>query len=101
MLHLDQQLLQATGGCSGYHVFTDRFYTGPSLASELRKLKVHTTGTVQTNRKGLPDQVKKPKLKLHETVAYQKDSEIMALSFRDKRTVTMLSTYYRPNCDEI
>lgn len=25
----------------------------------------------------------------------------MAMSFRDKRKVTMLSTYYGPNCDEI
>lgn len=65
------------------------------------RFTVHNTGTVQSNRKRLPDQVKKPKLKLNETVAYQKDSEIMALSFRDKRTVTMLSTYYGPNCDEI
>ncbi|XP_068211747.1 piggyBac transposable element-derived protein 4-like [Palaemon carinicauda] len=48
-------------GETGYHVYTDRLYTNLSLVAELLKKKNHITGTINTNRKGLPPQVKKRK----------------------------------------
>lgn len=36
-----------------YQKFTDRFYTRLLLA-ELYKMKYYLTGTIQTNRKGMP-----------------------------------------------
>ena len=51
-------LLKCLGDPSGHHVFTDNFYTSPSLALRLAEMKVGLTGTVRQNRKGLPRQLK-------------------------------------------
>ena len=94
LIHLCQQLIEAANG-GGYHLFTDRFYTGYQLALELSQLKVHLTGTVQKSRKGLPSQAKKKmKLKKHEVVAFTNDNKVMFLAWQDKRQVLMLSTYH-------
>ena len=39
---------------SGYHIFTDRFYTSPRLCEDLRKMGFHLTGTVKVSRKKMP-----------------------------------------------
>ncbi|MGH0117569.1 UNVERIFIED_CONTAM: hypothetical protein FKN15_005071 [Acipenser sinensis] len=57
VLHLCETLLQTTNG-HGFHLFTDRFDTGSDLATELLKIKIHLTGTVMANRRGLPVPVK-------------------------------------------
>lgn len=59
---------------SGLHVYTDRYYTSPELASELLKTKTVITGTVMTNRQRLP-----PRLKLLQKKMKKGDicSEIM------------------------
>ena len=95
ILALTERVLEKSGN-SGYHVFTDRLYTSLQLASELGKRGVHLTGTVQTNRKGLPDVVRKGKLKLRprEAKSFIKNNRYHLLTWRDKRTVTMLSTFY-------
>ena len=38
----------------GYHVFTDNFYSSPSLFSELHKKGFEACGTVRINRVGIP-----------------------------------------------
>ena len=43
----------------GYHIFTDRFYTSPTLCEELRKLSFHLTGTVMPSKKGMPNELSK------------------------------------------
>lgn len=92
VLQLVANVTNATGQ-SGYHIYTDRFYTGVTLANELLKQKIHITGTVQSNRKHLPDGIRKNKMRLkkHETKCYRTDS-MMVLAWHDKRTVWMLST---------
>lgn len=45
-----------------------------------------------TNRKGIPFSMKTPKLRIEETIAYRKQ-EVLLLAWRDKRVVSMLSTY--------
>lgn len=56
---------------------------------------VHTTGTVMSNRQGLPPQIKnKHKLSKGDTIAWTRQNKEMALSWKDKRVVNMLSTYY-------
>lgn len=79
---------------TGYHVYTDRYYTSPELADELQKMSMITTGTVMTNRKGLPVEIKKgagKKMKKGDVLAFRKGDQL-ALSWKDKRVVTMLST---------
>ena len=84
-----------------YHVFTDRFYTSPILCEELRKMSFHLTGTVTVSRKGMPDDIAKKKCmpKQHEVVTFRKNDEIMALQWKDKRVVTMLSSVLNAECE--
>lgn len=100
VLHLTDMLLKSVHG-SGYHLFTDRFYTSPHLAMELHGLNTHITGTVLTNRKDFPGQLKKPKLDQYEVKAFQKRGKMMALSFFDKRIVSMISTYHNPATETV
>ncbi|KAI4481598.1 hypothetical protein M0802_013908 [Mischocyttarus mexicanus] len=92
-LHLYQQLLDRVPTAEGYHMHTDRYYTSILLAEELRKMKCHLTGTIQTNRKGIPTSLKKPKLRENKTVAYKRGNT-MLLAWRDKRIVTLLSNWH-------
>ena len=62
VLHLCN-MLSSKGYGSGYHIFTDRFYTSPTLCEELRKLSFHLTGTVMPSRKGMPNELSKKKQK--------------------------------------
>jgi hypothetical protein len=78
VIHLAQVLQVHTSG-SGYHIYTDRFYTSPQLAQELHEMKIHITGTVMASRKD-----------------FQCDMKMMCLSFHDKMLVTMLSTFFGP-----
>jgi hypothetical protein len=47
-LQLFNSLRESWSDITGYHIFTDRFYTIPILATELSALKCHLTGTLQT-----------------------------------------------------
>ena len=58
VLHLCN-MLSSKGYGSGYHIFTDRFYTSPTLCKELRKLSFHLTGTVMPSSKGMPNELSK------------------------------------------
>jgi hypothetical protein len=72
VLQLFHNIRQTWPDISSYHIFTDRFYTSPTLASELSKVRCHLTGTVMNNRKDVPAVVKKPKLKKRCKVSIQK-----------------------------
>jgi len=88
-MHLVNELLQKTSG-SGYHLYTDRYYTSYNLAVELLKVNVHLAGTVQRNRKGLPPELsKKLKLKLHDVLAYATKTVMMLVWF-DKCPMHMM-----------
>ena len=54
------------------------------------------------SRKGMPNELskKKRKKKKHEVVAFRKNDDTMALQWRDKRVVTMLSSVYNTQCDD-
>ena len=93
VLHLCDELLLAADG-NGYHLFTDRFYTGFDLSMELLKMNVYLTGTVMKNRKHLPANVKKLKQKKHEVTTFVHNDTVMVLGWQDKRQVLMLSTYH-------
>jgi hypothetical protein len=44
VIHL-AQVLEAHMSGSGYHIYTDRFYTSPHLARKLHEMKIHITGS--------------------------------------------------------
>ena len=100
-MHLVDQLATQTEGAE-YHIYTDRFYTSPTLAMKLLEKEMHTTGAVQKNRKGLPKDLKCLCLKNHETKVYRHSSKmLMALGWHDKHTVLMLSTWHNADAKTI
>ncbi|OTF76387.1 hypothetical protein BLA29_002549 [Euroglyphus maynei] len=92
-IHLFKKLLEKIPDAKGYHMFTDRYYTSILLAQELLKMNCHLTGTIQTNRKGVPIKIKKPSFCRKKTIAFRKNG-ITILSWKDKRVITMLTNYY-------
>lgn len=95
ILHL-VNALQSVTQQKGYHLYTDRFYSSVDLANELKANGVYLTGTVMLNRKGLPIKMKKKYIKnlqKHKVIAFRhKQHNILALSWKDKRVVSMIST---------
>ena len=85
---LMQPLLQ-----KGYHLYTDNWYTSLPLYRYLYQHGTSACGTIRCNRKGFPEQVKNAKLKKGEIIAARSD-ELMALKFKDKKDVYMLSTIH-------
>ena len=53
----------------GYCLYTDNFYTSPTLADKLVDCETDTVGTVRVTRKDVPAKIKEAKLKKGETVA--------------------------------
>ncbi|XP_015436661.1 PREDICTED: piggyBac transposable element-derived protein 4-like [Dufourea novaeangliae] len=90
-LHLYQMSLEKIPGAQGHHMYTDRYYTSYILAQELSKLNCHLTGTILTNRKELPKEIKKPNFSKKLTVAYRR-GKTLVLGWKDKRVVTCLTT---------
>ena len=72
----------------GYDLYVDRYYTSPMLAAELAKVGITVTGTLQTNRKGVPTAVKQGcKQSVGTVCAFQSQDgsgDILVLTWMDK-----------------
>lgn len=78
---------------SALHVYTDRYYTSPQLATELLSTNCFLTGTVMPHRSGLPKDLKNQSKKLKKgEILSQRKGDILVTCWRDKRVVVMLST---------
>lgn len=75
----------------GHSVFLDNWYSSPSLFQVLHKNKINACGTVRKNRKQMPKFTKR--LNKGETESYHTEN-MMAVSWMDKREVTMLTTMH-------
>lgn len=82
----------------GYCLTTDNFYTSPQLADILIKQKTDTYGTLRLNRKDVPLELQKKKLKKGETIAFQR-GKVMVLKWKDKKDVCLLSTVHNPQME--
>ena len=76
----------------GHDLYVDRFYSSPLLATELSKVGITITGTVQCNRKGLPKDVTTKNKEQIGTVKAARSGNILVLSWMDKRKVLMITT---------
>ncbi|KAJ8873107.1 hypothetical protein PR048_026724, partial [Dryococelus australis] len=65
-------------------------YSSPNLFHRLFSAGTNICGTVRTNRKPMPKELAKEKLKVGEAVAYS-STNITAMKWKDKREVSMLS----------
>lgn len=78
----------------------DNFYTGVNLLDDLSMKHVYAVGTVRSNRKGLPDIIKKTqprnmRLGKHEFAAVTA-SPVSAIKWVDTRDVSVLTTAHDP-----
>lgn len=84
----------------GYHLYVDNGYTIVTLFQYLFEHSTQACGTICSNRKGYPEPrkgypepVKQAKLKRGEVIAHR-SSELLAMKFKDKRDVPMLTTIH-------
>ena len=83
----------------GYRVYFDQFYTSPVLATTLLSSDIHSVGTCQINRSGVPGlkNVKRwDKQANRGDIRYVRDNDLFT-QWKDKRTVTILSTLHKGN----
>lgn len=76
----------------GHTLWIDNWYTSPDLAKYLLTEKTDMCGTVRKNRRGMP--VFTEKLNKGDVEA-KHTQEMLALKWRDKRDVCMLSTFHK------
>ena len=86
---VDDERLQG----KGHVIVMDNFYSSPSLFHDLLSRGFHACGTVRKDRKGLPKDVCTATLQKGEIISSVDDS-ILALKWKDKRDVFMMSTYH-------
>jgi len=73
----------------------DNWYSSMELVTSLQERKTHFIGTVRKNRKHLPEEVINAKLQKGESKAMTEEKTgAIALKWKDKREVHMLSTVY-------
>ena len=78
----------------GYTLYTDNYYTSPTLYKDLDDQGTNAVGTVRVNRKEMPAAVKNSKLKKGDLI-YRQRNNMVAMKWKDKRDVCMLSTKHR------
>lgn len=90
----------STSPATGLHIYTDRYYTSPQLSGELLSMGCYLTGTVMTNRTGMPPGLKKigKKMKKGDLLS-QRLGPTLVTTWKDKRAVHMLSTYSKGSRD--
>ncbi|CAG5046445.1 unnamed protein product [Parnassius apollo] len=77
---------------AGRIIVADNYYTSLPLAEYLKGRNTDLCGTLRKNKRNLPEEVVKAKLRRGEKIARQKDNLYTVLKWHDKRDVLMIST---------
>ena len=78
----------------GYNVFLDNWYTSPDLFVRLPKEKINAYGTVRLYHKNIPRDIGTEKRNKGDISVRSSAQNIMALIWKDKKDVKMLSTMH-------
>ena len=80
----------------GHVIYTDNFYTSPTLAYNLRQRGIGLVGTVRTNRKGYPKDLAAMKKKDLQRGEFQwrMSGDLLAVVWLDKR-IHFLSSVHK------
>ena len=70
-LHNDDRLRN-----KGYRIFMDNFYSSPALFQDLKEERFEARGTLRTNRRGIPEELKSTKLRKGES-HFSKDDSVV------------------------
>ena len=79
--------------CKGYHLYVDNFYTSVALFRHLHLVGIQCCGTARPSRRGFPQRLINTRLARGERAALC-DQELLAVKWRDKRDVYLLSTIH-------
>ncbi|PJE77704.1 hypothetical protein CI610_03368 [invertebrate metagenome] len=82
------------------HLYFDRFFSSVTLTEHLELVNTYVCGTIMSNRKGVPDDVKKAKLKRRGELVQVQKGNLLATAFKDKGQITFLPTSQQPNMNE-
>lgn len=91
VLHLMAEKLN-----NGHSLYMDNFYNSFDLATKLIQQNTYCTGTLRSERKNTPIDVKQAKLKKGETIARYSQGVVIG-KWKDKREVTYISTEFKNN----
>ena len=72
----------------------DNFYSSPDLFQDLKEEGFEACGNLRTNRRGIPQELKDAQLKKGGESHFSKDDSLLFMKWRDKRDVTMISTFH-------
>lgn len=89
VMDLNEQILG-----KGYNIYLDNWYSSPNLFVKLHENNTNVCGTVRLNRKNMPPDFSKVKLKRGEVAFRSSNKGILALKWHDKKEVKMLSTMH-------
>ena len=95
VLDLNEDLLG-----KGYTIFLDNWFSSPFLFQELHSKRTNVVGTVRKNRKNMPKDLRNLKLKKGEVDFRSSDNGLLALVWKDKKDVRMLSTMHTASMED-
>ena len=78
----------------GYNIYLDNWYSSPGLFVQLLQAGTNVCGTVRLNRKGMPSNFSKKKMKRGEIEFRSCADGLLALKWQDKKEVKMLSSMH-------
>ena len=79
----------------GYHLYIDNYYCEPSVCATLAAKKTMVCGTVRKNRQQMPRDLCDQPLDRGQ-MDYRRRGSVVAVKWRDKKDVFMLSTMHKP-----
>ncbi len=94
-----QQLMKDYYG-KGHALYLENYYCSIPLAEYLLRRGVQMTGTIRSNRQGIPDIFKKVKLEKGESFFVRKGN-ILLQKYFEKREIMMISTRYNGEYAEV
>jgi hypothetical protein len=86
----------------GHRLFTDNFYSSPTLYEQLYEKKTLACGTVRQDRKGMPAELLKNRTPAYTRgqSTFLKHNNLTVVRWKDKRDVFALSTFHGNACND-
>lgn len=84
----------------GYCLIMDNYYNSPELYDILLSKRTDAYGTLRKDRKGLPGNFSKIKLKKDQAVCWEKEG-LLVMKWHDKKVVSLISTCHDASFQEV
>jgi hypothetical protein len=84
----------------GHKIYMDSYFSSPDLFDDLLGRKINSCGTVRSDRRGLPPDIRQKSLKLKKgDVVTRVKGHLSVVRWKDKRDVYVLSNIHPPPVD--